>query len=77
MRFGGYVMALVLAAVPAAALAEDVHVIGDSIGEGLHLATGIPSPANRFNVAIYTGKALDQLKGIPRGATGRDEPRHQ
>lgn len=69
MRFRGFVTALALAVVPAAAHTEDVHVIGDSIGEGLHLATGIPSPANRFNVAIYTGKALEQLKGIPRGAT--------
>jgi hypothetical protein len=64
-----FLIALTLAASPAAALAEDVHIIGDSIGEGLHLATGIASPANRFNVAIYTGKAIDQLKQMPRGST--------
>jgi hypothetical protein len=69
MGVRGFLAALALAAAPAAALADDVHIIGDSIGEGLHLATGIPSPANRFNVAIYTGKALDQLKTVPKGST--------
>jgi len=58
---------LILAA-PALARADDVRVIGDSIGEGLHLVTGIPSPANRFNVAIYTRKALDQMREAPKGA---------
>ena len=42
-----------LAAAPAAAVA-DVRIIGDSIGEGVHMVTNLPSPANRFNVAIYT-----------------------
>jgi len=42
---------------------------GDSIGEGLHLATNIPSPANRFNVAIYTPFIFQQIKQMPRGAT--------
>jgi len=53
---------------PALARAEEVRVIGDSIGEGLHLASGIPSPANRFNVAIYTRKALEQMRAAPKGA---------
>ena len=69
MRTRGLIIAVALAATPVAALADDVRVIGDSIGEGLHLVTGIPSPANRFNVAIYTGKALDQLKQMPKGST--------
>ncbi len=69
MRALGLLAALTLLAAPVAAHADDVHIIGDSIGEGLHLATGIASPANRFNVAIYTGKALDQLKTVPRGST--------
>ncbi len=60
--------ALLLVAAPGLARGEDVRVIGDSIGEGLHLASGIPSPANRFNVAIYTRKALEQLKSAPRGS---------
>lgn len=53
---------------PAAAWAEDVRIIGDSIGEGLHLASSVPSPANRFNVAIYTPKIFEQIRGMPRGA---------
>jgi hypothetical protein len=69
MRFREIIAALALAAAPSAAFADDVHIIGDSIGEGLHLATGIPSPANRFNVAIYTGKAIEQLKQMPKGST--------
>jgi len=53
---------------PAAAWAEDVRIIGDSIGEGLHLASSVPSPANRFNVAIYTPKIFEQIRDMPRGA---------
>jgi len=45
-----------------------VRIIGDSIGEGLHLASGYPSPANRFNVAIYTPKIFEQIREMPRGA---------
>ena len=69
MRARSLLVAAALSATPCMALADDVRIIGDSIGEGLHLATGIASPANRFNVAIYTGKALDQLKQMPRGST--------
>jgi hypothetical protein len=61
-------LALALAA-PGAAMAEDIRIVGDSIGEGLHLATNYPSPANRFNVAIYTPFILQQLDQMPRGAT--------
>jgi hypothetical protein len=56
------------ALAPAAACAEDVRIIGDSIGEGLHLASDVPSPANRFNVAIYTPKIFEQIREMPRGA---------
>ena len=60
---------LLLAGVaPAAAWAEEVRIIGDSIGEGLHLASSMPSPANRFNVAIYTPKIFEQIRDMPRGA---------
>jgi hypothetical protein len=59
---------LVLAAGASAACAEEVGIIGDSIGEGLHLASSYPSPANRFNVAIYTAKIFDQIHAMPRGA---------
>ena len=61
---------LLLAGVaPAAARAEEVRIIGDSIGEGLHLASDIPSPANRFNVAIYTPKIFEQIQQMPRAST--------
>ena len=60
---------LLLAGVaPVAASAEEVRIIGDSIGEGLHLASSVPSPANRFNVAIYTPKIFEQIREMPRGA---------
>ena len=59
---------LLLVAGASAASAEEVGIIGDSIGEGLHLASGRPSPANRFNVAIYTPKIFDQIREMPRGA---------
>jgi hypothetical protein len=61
-------LALALAA-PGVALAEDIRIVGDSIGEGLHLVANYPSPANRFNVAIYTPFILEQLEQMPRGAT--------
>ncbi len=60
---------LLFLAAPSLAFAEDIRIIGDSIGEGLHLATNIPSPANRFNVAIYTPFIFQQIKEMPRGAT--------
>jgi hypothetical protein len=59
---------LLLAGVAPAARAEEVRIIGDSIGEGLHLASSVPSPANRFNVAIYTPKIFEQIRDMPRGA---------
>ncbi len=59
---------LLAGVVPAAARAEEVRIIGDSIGEGLHLASSVPSPANRFNVAIYTPKIFEQIREMPRGA---------
>jgi hypothetical protein len=59
---------LLTGAAPAAAWAEEVRIIGDSIGEGLHLASSVPSPANRFNVAIYTPKIFEQIREMPRGA---------
>jgi hypothetical protein len=59
---------LLTTVAPAAAWAEEVRIIGDSIGEGLHLASDVPSPANRFNVAIYTPKIFEQIKEMPRGA---------
>jgi hypothetical protein len=68
MRLRGYFALLAVLAAPALARADDIRIIGDSIGEGLHLASNYPSPANRFNVAIYTGKAIDQIKTMPRGA---------
>ncbi|MFZ1964010.1 MAG: GDSL-type esterase/lipase family protein [Roseiarcus sp.] len=60
---------LVALAAPSAAFADDLRIIGDSIGEGVHLATNLPSPANRFNVAIYTAFIFKQLSEMPRGAT--------
>jgi hypothetical protein len=59
---------LLAGGAPAAAWAEEVRIIGDSIGEGLHLASSVPSPANRFNVAIYTPKIFEQIQQMPRGA---------
>jgi hypothetical protein len=59
---------LLASAAPAAARAEEIRIIGDSIGEGLHLASDVPSPANRFNVAIYTPYILKQIGEMPRGA---------
>lgn len=56
-------------AAPVAADADEVRIIGDSIGEGLHLASNVPSPANRFNVAIYTPFIFQQMHEMPRGAT--------
>ena len=51
-----------------ASAADEIRVIGDSIGEGIHLATNYPSPANRFNVAIYTPNIFQQIKEMPEGA---------
>ncbi len=62
-------LAVLLLVAPSLACAEEIRIIGDSIGEGLHLATNIPSPANRFNVAIYTPFIFQQNKEMPRGAT--------
>ena len=62
-------LTLLWLAAPSLASAEEIRIIGDSIGEGLHLATNIPSPANRFNVAIYTPFIFQQIKEMPRGAT--------
>jgi GDSL-like Lipase/Acylhydrolase family len=65
-----FAFCLVLALVaPGAAMAEDIRIVGDSIGEGLHLVSNYPSPANRFNVAIYTPFILQQLDQMPHGAT--------
>jgi hypothetical protein len=70
MSLRRFVLCFLLAfAAPAAASADDVRIIGDSIGEGVHLATNLPSPANRFNVAIYTSFIFKQLSEMPRGAT--------
>ncbi|MGD0642052.1 MAG: GDSL-type esterase/lipase family protein [Roseiarcus sp.] len=60
---------LLALAAPSAALADDVRIIGDSIGEGVHMVANYPSPANRFNVAIYTPFIFQQLREMPRGAT--------
>lgn len=68
LRALGFALAVALSA-PALAEQEDIRVIGDSIGEGVHMATNLPSPANRFNVAIYTDHIFDQIKAMPRGAT--------
>ncbi len=62
------VLLLLAGGAPAAARAEEVRIIGDSIGEGLHLASSVPSPANRFNVAINTPKIFEQIREMPRGA---------
>src|SRR5580692_8236711 len=59
---------LLAACMTPARAAEEVRIIGDSIGEGLHMVSAYPSPANRFNVAIYTTKIFDQIKEMPRGA---------
>lgn len=69
MRLGRIALCLLIAGLaPAAAQAEEIRIIGDSIGEGLHLASRYPSPANRFNVAIYTPKIFEQIREMPRGA---------
>ena len=60
---------LVFFAFPSWAAAQDIHIVGDSIGEGVHMAAKYPSPANRFNVAIYTPFIFQQLQQMPRGAT--------
>jgi hypothetical protein len=62
-------LALLIMAAPSSAFAEDVRIVGDSIGEGLHLVSNLPSLANRFNVAIYTPFIFQQLKEMPKGAT--------
>ena len=64
---------LVFFAFPSWAAAQDIHIVGDSIGEGVHMAAKYPSPANRFNVAIYTPFIFQQLQQMPRGATVFDE----
>jgi hypothetical protein len=70
MSLRRFVLGLLFAlAAPSAAFADDVRIIGDSIGEGVHLATNLPSPANRFNVAIYTPFIFQQLREMPRGST--------
>lgn len=70
MSLRRFALCLLLAlAAPAAARAEDIRIIGDSIGEGVHLATNYPSPANRFNVAIYTPFIFQQIREMPHGAT--------
>ncbi len=70
MSLRRFTLCLLLAlAAPAAAAADEVRVIGDSIGEGVHLASHVPSPANRFNVAIYTPHIFDQIQQMPHGAT--------
>jgi hypothetical protein len=70
MSLRHFVFCLLLAfAAPSAALADDVRIIGDSIGEGVHMVTNLPSPANRYNVAIYTPFIFKQLSEMPRGAT--------
>lgn len=71
MSSRGFIVCLLLvfAASVAAASADEIRIIGDSIGEGVHLATNYPSPANRFNVAIYTPFIFKQLSEMPRGAT--------
>lgn len=70
MSWRRFVLCLLLGlAAPSAALADDVRIIGDSIGEGVHLVTNFPSPANRYNVAIYTPFIFQQLREMPRGAT--------
>jgi hypothetical protein len=63
------VFAVLLLAAPTLAFADDIRIIGDSLGEGVHMATNLPSPANRFNVAIYTNFIFQQLHEMPRGAT--------
>ena len=62
---------LLLLVSPCAARAEsDVWVLGDSIGEGVHLASGLPSQATHIgNVAIYTPRILEQIDRVPRGAS--------
>ena len=62
---------LLLLASPCLARAEgEVFVLGDSIGEGIHLASGLPSQATHIgNVAIYTPRILEQIERIPRGAS--------
>ncbi len=60
---------LLVFVVPAAASDADIRIIGDSIGEGVHMVANYPSPANRYNVAIYTPFIFKQLSEMPRGAT--------
>lgn len=62
-------MGLLWVSTPVFAANEDIRIIGDSIGEGVHLASNYPSPANRFNVAIYTPFIFQQIKEMPEGAT--------
>ncbi|MBV8663906.1 MAG: hypothetical protein JO107_12465 [Hyphomicrobiales bacterium] len=70
MSLRRFMLCLLLAlAAPAAAEADEVRIIGDSIGEGVHLASRVPSPANRFNVAIYTSNIFEQIQQMPHGAT--------
>ncbi len=70
MSLRRFTLCLLLAlAAPVAAEADEVRIIGDSIGEGVHLASRLPSPANRFNVAIYTPFIFKQIQEMPHGAT--------
>src|ERR1700690_1051986 len=68
MTLRGFLICVLTLAAPMAARGEEIGIIGDSIGEGLHLASNYPSPANRFNVAIYNPKIFEQIKQMPRGA---------
>ena len=68
MLLRGILLSVLGLVAPMAARGEEIGIIGDSIGEGLHLASNYPSPANRFNVAIYTPKIFEQIKEMPKGA---------
>src|ERR1700683_746337 len=69
MSVSRLVFAVLFLAAPTLAFADDIRIIGDSLGEGVHMATNLPSPANRFNVAIYTNFIFQQLQEMARGAT--------
>jgi hypothetical protein len=63
-----FLVAATLMSLPAAALAEEGRVIGDSIGVGVSWAAKIPSTAKN-SVAIYSGAIMQQLAEAKKGET--------
>jgi hypothetical protein len=56
-------------ALPAAALATEYAVIGDSLGVGVSWAAKPPVMFAKNSIAIHGGAILAQINSLPRGVT--------